>query len=55
MTSPTERRGGLASALIRLPTLHSPCHSPSCGMGTGTEGEVAEVTAGCSHGGMAVA
>lgn len=51
--------GGLASALIRLPTFHSLCHPPphypSCGMGSGAGGEVAEVTAGCSRGGMAVA
>lgn len=44
-------KGGLASALIRLPTLQL----PSYGMGTGTGGEVAEVTAGCSRGGMAEA
>lgn len=54
----TEQMGGLASALIRPSTLHPPCllpALPNCIMGTGTRGEVAEVTAGWSRSSMAVA
>lgn len=48
LTSPTEWRG---SGIC----FNKAAHSPSCGSGTGAGGEVAEVTAGCGQGVMAMA